>query len=172
MTPIEELDLLLTLIRKYDLPLSPILEYAVTEKKEENTSDVPVEVEYNEDSSDASESNGETRPPSINIVDFDIPENADTTTRNKYLLQFCYGILFEFKDALTDREKGICNTLLVENRRRRASDEYHITEERVRQIFIKSIKKISHAHNSAMQELDALRKENEELKRRNYLLER
>lgn len=172
MTPIEELDLLLTLIRKYDLPLSPILEYAVTEKKEENTSDVPVEVEYNEDSSDASESNGETRPPSINIVDFDIPENADTTTRNKYLMQFCYGILSEFKDALTDREKGICNTLLVENRRRRASDEYHITEERVRQIFVKSIKKISHAHDSAMQELEELRQENEELKRRNYLLER
>ena len=43
MTPIEELDLLLTLIRKYDLPLSPILEYAVTEKKEENASTAPVE---------------------------------------------------------------------------------------------------------------------------------
>lgn len=35
MTPVEELDLLLELIRKYHLPLSPILEYAVKEKKEE-----------------------------------------------------------------------------------------------------------------------------------------
>lgn len=172
MTPIEELDLLLTIISKYDLPLSPILEYAVTEKKEENTSIMLVEKEDNEDFSDASESIEKTGPASINIVDFDIPENADTTTRNKYLMQFCYGILSEFKDALTDREKDICYTLLVENRRRRASDEYHITEERVRQIFIKSIKKISHAHNSAMQELEALRLENEELKRRNYLLEK
>ena len=172
MTPIEELDLLLTLIRKYDLPLSPILEYAVTEKKEENASTAPVEVEENECFSESSESIEDTGSASINIVNFDIPENADTTTRNKYLMQFCYGILSEFKDALTDREKGICNTLLVENRRRRASDEYHITDERVRQIFIKSIKKISEAHKSAMQELEALRQENEELKRRNYLLER
>ena len=172
MTPIEELDLLLTLIRKYDLPLSPILEYAVTEKKEENASTAPVEEEENECFSESSESIEDTGSASINIVDFDIPENADTTTRNKYLMQFCYGILSEFKDALTDREKGICNTLLVENRRRRASDEYHITDERVRQIFIKSIKKISEAHKSAMQELEALRQENEELKRRNYLLER
>ena len=35
MTPKEELDLILKLIRKYNLPLSPILEYAVNEKKEE-----------------------------------------------------------------------------------------------------------------------------------------
>lgn len=35
MSPREELDLILKLIRKYNLPLSPILEYAVNEKKEE-----------------------------------------------------------------------------------------------------------------------------------------
>lgn len=35
MSPIEELELILSLIRKYELPLSPILEYAVNEKKEE-----------------------------------------------------------------------------------------------------------------------------------------
>ena len=103
---------------------------------------------------------------------FDIPENSDITTRNRYLMQFCYGILSEFQDALTDREKGICNMLLVENTRRKASEEYRITEERVRQIYVKSIKKISEAHKAAMQELDELRKENEELKRRNYLLEK
>ena len=100
MTPIEELDLLLTLIRKYDLPLSPILEYAVTEKKEENASTAPVEEEENECFSESSESIEDTGSASINIVDFDIPENADTTIRNKYLMQFCYGILSEFKDAL------------------------------------------------------------------------
>ena len=172
MTPIEELDLLLKIIRKYDLPLSPILEYAVTEKKEENTSYIPVEVEENNISSNTDESFEGTEPTNINIVDFDIPDNADTTTRNKYILQFCYGILSEYKDALDDRERDICNSLLVENRRRRASEEYQITEERVRQIYVKSIKKISHAHNSAMQELKALRQENEELKRRNYLLEK
>lgn len=171
MTPIEELDLLLTLIRKYDLPLSPILEYAVTEKKEENASTSPFAEDEENDYVDTPEHVIEKEPDNVNIVDFNIPENADTTTRNKYLMQFCYGILSEFKDALTDREKEICNMLLVENSRRRASDEYQITEERVRQIYVKSIKKISHAHKSAMQELEALRKENEELKSRNYLLE-
>lgn len=172
MTPIEELDLLLKIIRKYDLPLSPILEYAVTEKKEENTSNMPIEEEEeNKDSSCRDETVEETESTDINVVDFDIPENADTTTSNKYLMQFCYGILSEYKDALDDREKRICNMLLVENRRRRASEEYRITEERVRQIYVTSIKKISHAHNSAMQELKALRQENEALKRRIYLLE-
>lgn len=33
MKPREELDLILKLIRKYNLPLSPILEYAVNAKK-------------------------------------------------------------------------------------------------------------------------------------------
>lgn len=35
MTPIEELNTILTLLRKYNLPISPILEYAINEKKEE-----------------------------------------------------------------------------------------------------------------------------------------
>lgn len=41
MKPREELDLILTLIRKYNLPLSPILEYAVNGKKEEYPEDPP-----------------------------------------------------------------------------------------------------------------------------------
>ena len=173
MTPIEELDLLLKLIRKYDLPLSPILEYAVTEKKEEeNSSYMPIEEEENNDCSTTSELIEETESSIVNIANFDIPENADVTTRNKYLMQFCYGILSEYNGALDDRERNVCNTLLVENRRRKASEEYHITEERVRQIFVKSIKKISQAHHAAMQELENLKKDNEELKRRNYLLEK
>lgn len=172
MKPIEELDLLLTLIRKYDLPLSPILEYAVTEKKAENASISLFEEGEMIDHVDTPVQVVEKESVSVSVIDFDIPKNADTTTRNKYLLQFCYGILTEFKDALTDREKEICNLLLVENTRRRASEEYRITEERVRQIYVNSIKKISHAHKSAMQELDALRKENEELKSRNYFLEK
>lgn len=171
MTPIEELDLLLTIIRKYDLPLSPILEYAVTEKKEENAVNAPVEEIGKDEFEDGADPVVETEPASISIVDFDIPENADTTTRNKYLMQFCYGILSEFKDALDERERNVCDMLLVENNKRKTSEKYRITEERVRQIFVKSIKKISQAHNAAMLELEGLRKENEELKRRNYLLE-
>ena len=35
MRTIDELDLILTLLRKHELPISPILEYAINEKKEE-----------------------------------------------------------------------------------------------------------------------------------------
>lgn len=35
MKPVDELNLLLELIRKYNLPLSPIMEYAINQKKEE-----------------------------------------------------------------------------------------------------------------------------------------
>ena len=35
MTPREELELILTLIKKHSLPLSPILEYAIKEKMEQ-----------------------------------------------------------------------------------------------------------------------------------------
>lgn len=45
MKPREELDLILSLIRKYNLPLSPILEYAVNEKKEEYPEEKPEVVE-------------------------------------------------------------------------------------------------------------------------------
>lgn len=34
MRTIDELDLILTLLRKHELPISPILEYAINEKKE------------------------------------------------------------------------------------------------------------------------------------------
>lgn len=37
MTPKEELELILKLIKKYNLPLSPILEYAINEEKEKHT---------------------------------------------------------------------------------------------------------------------------------------
>lgn len=42
MTALEELKLVLTLIRKYNLPLSPILEYAINEKIDELSKDEPV----------------------------------------------------------------------------------------------------------------------------------
>lgn len=171
MTPKEELDLLLKLIRKYDLPLSPILEYAVNEKIEENLDAVPQEDSNQETSSSVDVSSQQGKSSFVEISDFNIPDNADTTTQNKYLMQFCYGILQDFKGALDEREKNICNLLLVENSRRRAAEEYKITEERVRQIYVRSIKRINHAHTASMQELDVLRKANEELKRRNYILE-
>lgn len=179
MKPVEELDLILTLIHKYNLPLSPILEYAVSEKKEENYDDTTQNTEDDEvDMPDNTETSNSTIDPCIDVVDFDIPENADITTRNKFLMQFCYGILSDYQYALDEREKGICNLLLVENAKKRASKNYHITEERVRQIFVKSIKNINFAIQSIKTEVEFLRKKNdeleyknEELRRRNYILQ-
>lgn len=45
MFPRDELDLILKLIKKYELPLSPILEYAINEKKEEFQCDVLLQEE-------------------------------------------------------------------------------------------------------------------------------
>lgn len=43
MTPREELELILKLIKKYNLPLSPILEYAINEEKEKLTEEKTIE---------------------------------------------------------------------------------------------------------------------------------
>lgn len=63
MNKIEELDLILELIKKYELPLSPILEYAIGEKKQESLDEqinVQQEVEdviEHEDSADSVNTN-------------------------------------------------------------------------------------------------------------------
>lgn len=56
MTPREELELILNLLRKYDLPLSPILEYAIREKQEE----------YPDENNDDLENN---EPKNVNVSD-------------------------------------------------------------------------------------------------------
>lgn len=177
MTPVEELDILLKLMRKYDLPLSPILEYAINEKKEINSGVIAIgegEFPFEEESQCNSNNDysSDNRSSHFDIQVFNIPDNADTTTQNKYILQFCFGILSDFPDALSNREKDICEKLLVENARGKASSKYNLTGERIRQIFVKSIKKITAAYQDSMRELEALRIENEEVKSRNYLLEK
>ena len=44
MTKIEELHYIIELLNKHDLPLSPILEYAIKEKEEELCADCPTVV--------------------------------------------------------------------------------------------------------------------------------
>lgn len=172
MTTREELNLLLRIIHKYNLPLSPILEYAVNEKKEENEYAENRQEEIQNISTTFIDDGYVQINNSFSVEDIEIPEDADITTRNKYLLQFCYGIFSKFEEVLNDREKDICKMLLVKNSRKKAAEEYRITEERVRQIYLKCIKKISHAYKSTPQKIDKLKQEIEELKRRNYILEK
>ena len=145
MTTDEELNLFLVLTSKYKSLLGPELASSIEEKiSTKSTFDFE------------------------NIV---IPEYADVSEENIYILRFCYAFLCQFQDALTDREKNICDMLLVQNDRKLASTKYLLTVERVRQLFINSIKKISESYQKDMKDLPVLRKENEELKTRNYLLE-
>lgn len=170
MKPIDELDQLSLLIKKYNLPLSPILEYAINEKKEEFAE---TDANQEPDLSDLSVIEGsDTVSFDDQFSRIDLPNNADVTDQNKYILKFCYGVLCDFQYALTDREKKICELLLIENAKKKATNKYNITEERIRQIFIASIQKISTSYHDSMAELSSLRDENNELKNKNYLLEK
>lgn len=176
MTTKDELELVLQIMKKHDLPMSPILEYAINEKMERKNESINNIKNVSAFEEESTFDNNEQYPLGNNVTNikvqvFEIPDNADTTIQNKYILQFCYGILSDFSDALSSREKDICEKLLVENARGRASDKYNLSRERVRQIFVKSIKKISTAYHDSMKKLRELKNENEEVRRRNYLLE-
>ena len=176
MTTKEELELVLQIMKKHDLPMSPILEYAIKEKMEMNYEPINIKETVSAFEEGSTFDNNEHYPLGdnatiIKVQVFEIPDNADVTIQNKYILQFCYGILSDFSDALSSKEKDICEKLLVENARGRASDKYNLSRERIRQIFVKSVNKISTAYHDSMKKLRELKNENEEIKRRNYLLE-
>ena len=85
MSPIEELELILSLIRKYELPLSPILEYAVNEKKEEFQVEKPIGLSSAE--SHAETSTSSTSKPMSQCNDKQEIENvvlkSESTKRQK-----------------------------------------------------------------------------------------
>ena len=146
MTPIEELNQLITLLRKYDLPLDSNLETAINQKM------------VNE-GDEANESN------------LKLPSYTVNAKQNKYILHFCYCMLTNFQDALSDRDKTICEMHLFGDGRQKASEKYGLTEERIRQLFNRSIQRISKSFQKTMNELLDLRAENSELRRRIFLLE-
>ena len=82
MTPIEELNQLIALLRKYNLPLDANLEAAINQKM----ADV----------------GGETIESNLKASG-----NTVNAKQNRYILQFCYAMLTNFKDALSDRDKKI-----------------------------------------------------------------
>ncbi|MBR1520636.1 MAG: hypothetical protein IJ635_05300 [Bacteroidaceae bacterium] len=100
-------------------------------------------------------------------------DNTDVniTDLNSHILQFCSRILTQFQDVLDDREKDICKYLLEGRSRTWVCENYSISRERVRQIFYKSIKKISDAYEEVLQKIEEITKENEKLKHKNFVLE-
>ena len=172
MGPLDELNLLLKLIKKYELPLSPILEYSINQKKEGYLELGMDDIDTSSSSMSESDANKDVLFETDYVDSISIPKYADLTSQNRYILQFCYGMLSNFQYSLTDRERSICEMLLVQNDFRKTSSKYLITAERVRQIFVKSIQKISEAYQNNMKELDELRDEINELKNRNFLMEK
>lgn len=146
MTPIEELNQLIALLRKYDLPLDANLEAAINQKM----ADV----------------GGETIESNLKASG-----NTVNAKQNRYILQFCYAMLTNFKDALSDRDKKILEMHLFGEGRLKAAEKYDLTEERVRQLYISSIQRISKSFQKTMQELLDLRADNSDLRRKIFLLE-
>lgn len=97
--------------------------------------------------------------------------DVDITEMNRNVLQFCGGILTQFQDVLSNREKEICKLLLEGRSRTWICDNYGITRERVRQIFFKSIKKINNAYDELLQKNEKDTLENEQLKHKVFALE-
>lgn len=78
MKAIKELDLILTLIRKYNLPLSPILEYAVNEKIEE--------MQANETSEEEDDSNIDMAGENTDVINSPISNLDDVIISEKPIL--------------------------------------------------------------------------------------
>lgn len=98
-------------------------------------------------------------------------KDVDITKQNKFILQFCSSILCQYQEVLDDREKIICQQLLEGRSKEWVAKTLFLSNERVRQIFHKSIKKISAAHEDDLQKLEKITQENEELRHRNFYLE-
>lgn len=97
--------------------------------------------------------------------------DVDITELNSNILQFCSGIITQFQDVLDVRERDICKYLLEGRSRTWVCENYSISRERVRQIFFKSIRKISKAYDEVLQKIEETTKENEALRHRNFVLE-
>lgn len=123
----EELELILKLIGKYNLPLSPILEYAVKEKMEE----------YPE---------GEQTTTFVNderYEEVDIPDNEYNTSflpKNYDIKWFCLSALTCLEGLMDNRTYQILNDTLNGESRSTIAFKHNLTQERIRQIVVKATK--------------------------------
>lgn len=91
---------------------------------------------------------------------------------NKDIVRFCCGILTQFQDVLTDREKEVCNDLLEGHSKKWISDKFQVSEESIRKTFHNSIKKISAVCIDVVQKKEMVEHENMELKHKLFVLEK
>lgn len=95
----------------------------------------------------------------------------DMKDLNRNLQYFCGSILLYYQDILDEREISICELLIKGQSMQSVAKPLGLTRERVRQIFHRIIKKVNLAYQETIDEMAKLKRENEKLKHRNFLLE-
>ena len=155
MTPLEELNIILQLISKYSLPLSPILEYAINEKKESFSA----QMQEKDSIANMKEEQNDKFADVLNLNSF-----------NLSIMRFCSEVVSMFKEHLTDRDSDICLSLLSGGGKKELASKYNLTQERIRQIFIESLKTIKTYVDSLLNNLNNLKNINKGLENKIYLL--
>lgn len=123
----EELELILKLIGKYNLPLSPILEYAVKEKMEEYPEEEQITAFVNEESAE----------------DGYIPDkvfNSSFLPQSYDIKWFCLSVLACLEELMDNRTYQILYDTLNGEPRSSIAKKQGLTQERIRQIVTKAIK--------------------------------
>lgn len=95
----------------------------------------------------------------------------NTADLSRYVVYFCGTVLTHYQEVLSESELIVCQLLLKGQSIQSASKTLGLSGERVRQIFLKSIRKISRKYEEKVAEMEALREENTKLKHRNFFLE-
>ncbi len=150
----EELELILKLIGKYNLPLSPILEYAVKEKMEEYPEEEQITAFVNDESAE----DGDISDDVFN-TNF-LPQSYD-------IKWFCLSALTCLEGLMDNRTYQILNDTLKGKSRRTIALKYSLTQERIRQIVVKATKQ---AKELLIEQRNNLEKEKEDNARLNVQL--
>ena len=160
----EELELIIKLIGKYDLPLSPILEYAVKEKMEEFPLDTASEDE--EAITDVMANHYED-----DTYDYYHTNDSDLLPKGNDVKWFCLSALACLEGQLDKRSYEILNDMLKGNSRSEIADRHHLTQERIRQITMKAIKQAKELLIEQRKSIEETKVENAQLNAQLKLLQ-
>ena len=122
-----ELELILKLIGKYNLPLSPILEYAIKEKMEEYPEEEQITTFVNDE-----------RSGDVDITDDNY--NTSFLPKSNDIKWFCLSALTCLEGQMDNRTYQILNDTLNGESRSKIAFKHNLTQERIRQIVVKATK--------------------------------
>lgn len=168
MNSLEELDLITTLLKKYNLPFSPILDYAISEKKEEfkkseNSEDKVILSSDAGCKQDKNTSQNQVKTPMC-FSDF----GSDRYLR--YVSDFCVDALIDYGENCNPRDVEVVRRLLLGEKKEVIAVSLNLTTERIRQLSISVIKHIKENHRLVNEDIPKLKKEVNALLVENLLL--